>query len=197
MRALKKAGFILSLWAVLPVCSAHAEPEIIPETLSPDRRFVFAIDRQAHTLWLVRARDHTYLASASDPDFYNLPSDALPCWCRDARRVAVTFGGKVERQTTVFAYTGHSLKEMDLPSLESLRDRWFPGANEFRGRYIQARRWHGPNRLEISFSGVAVHGEGKADPDYHDYDLRILVEFRPGKDARVIRVEDSIHSSES
>ena len=187
-----KVAIFLRLWALLPVLAARAEPEILPDTASPAHGLVFALDNQTHTLSLVRLRDHACLASDSSPEFYGRPDYFSICWCRGARRVAITTGGRVETFTTVFDYTGNQLKEMDLPRPGNLPDRWFPHASWFQGDDIRPRRWRGPNLLELSVSGTAVYGEGKAEADFRNFTLSYLVRYDHGGNARIVHVTDRV-----
>ena len=185
---------LLGVLAFSNSCSL-AVSQIIENAVSPDGKLAFAFDEDSvrrGDIWLVRLPDRTPVAGPLPTEqFYGSPSYGSSAWNLEARRVAVTQGGRVEASTMVFEYTHNNLLELSLPALSHVPERWFAKAKNFTHCYIRATRWHGENRLEFSVAGTMVFNQGKDDSDYHDYNLKVLVRFDKARTGKIIQIDET------
>ena len=176
----------------------HAEPDLMPDTMSPDKRLAFAVNEHEDRLWIVRLPSLMPIGnSLPHRDFRGLRGRGGAVWNQRAKRVAVIQGGIPFGETRVFQYSGDLLKELPLPDLEALPRKWFPKAAAAAKQariYITARRWYGPNKLELTISGwMSSIDTNKPQYDaakYLEYVFRVLVGFDRKGGSRIIHVKE-------
>ncbi len=177
------------------VARANAEFALLEHSTSPDGKFAFATEdapgNEGTRLWLVHMPAVATIGlPAPDLDFLGNPIWGKSIWNTKARRVALTQSGRHWARTRVFGYSQKVLQEFPLPDLAKLPDRWFTGYVRFTSQYVCAVRWLGKNRLEFSVSGTVIYHDGKADADFHEYDLQAVVEI-DADGGRISRVREN------
>src|ERR1700709_2265984 len=90
----------------------YAKLDLIPDTMSPDKRLAFAVGYHDDRLCLVRLPSLTPIGNALPlRNFYGLYGHGGAVWNPRAKRVAVFQGGIPSGETRVFQYSDNLLEE--------------------------------------------------------------------------------------
>ena len=172
--------------------SCRAEVVVLEGTVSPDGRFAFASDdavSRSERIWRVALPSNTPIGEPFRTDnFIGLASRSYAVWNMRAARVALEQGGIPFERTKVFQYSSRGLRELPIPTLEGLPDKWYPAAAVHRC-YISARRWIGRDRIKMSVSGSLSYGEYPRR--FFNYSLTLIIKFSNGGRGRIVSIEDA------